>query len=61
MTSAPPPIATGNPFSGKKQWPNPYYASEVSNIAIPSMVAAGKAALAVKAAAVANVPSFTWL
>lgn len=56
-----PPTASGNPFAGKKQWANPYYASEVSNIAMPSMVAAGKAALAVKAGLVAKVPSFTWL
>jgi len=39
-------------------WANAYYASEVSNIAIPSMT---NAALATKAAAVAKVPSFQWL
>ncbi|KAI5840756.1 putative 1,4-beta-D-glucan cellobiohydrolase C [Morchella snyderi] len=52
--------ASGNPFAGKTQWANPYYASEVSSIAIPSLVAAGKTALATKAASVAKVPSFTW-
>jgi len=52
---------TDNPFSGLKQWANPYYASEVSSIAIPSLTASGKSAMATKAAAVAKVPSFTWL
>jgi len=52
---------TGNPFSGLKQWANPYYQSEVSSIAIPSLSADGNAAMATKAAAVAKVPSFTWL
>lgn len=61
ITSVPTFVPSGNPFSGRTQWANPYYASEVSSIAIPSLVAAGKAALATKAAAVAKVPSFTWL
>ncbi|CCX31963.1 cellobiohydrolase II [Pyronema domesticum] len=60
-TPAPTATNSGNPFSGKTQWANPYYASEVSSLAIPSFVAAGKSALATKAASVANVPSFTWL
>jgi cellulose 1,4-beta-cellobiosidase len=38
-------------------WANDYYASEVSNIAIPTMTGA----MATKAAAVAKVPSFQWL
>jgi cellulose 1,4-beta-cellobiosidase len=54
------PVA-GNIFAGKTQWANPYYASEVSNLAIPTFVAQGKTALASAAAKVAKVPSFTWL
>lgn len=42
-------------------WANPYYAAEVNDIAIPALKAAGKNDLATKAAAVAKVPSFTWL
>lgn len=61
VTTGPTVTATGNPFAGKTQWANPYYASEVSNIAIPSFVAAGKTALATQAARVASIPSFTWL
>jgi cellulose 1,4-beta-cellobiosidase len=38
-------------------WANAYYASEISNIAIPSLTGA----MATKAAAVAKVPSFQWL
>ncbi|TGZ85611.1 hypothetical protein EX30DRAFT_337951 [Ascodesmis nigricans] len=62
-TPAPTPTApaAGNPFAGKTQWANPYYASEISSLAIPSLIAAGKPALATKAAEVAKVPSFTWL
>ncbi|KAK0609506.1 1, 4-beta cellobiohydrolase [Bombardia bombarda] len=48
---------TGNPFLGVQQWANSYYASEVSNIAVPSLTGA----MATKAAAVARVPSFQWL
>lgn len=48
---------TGNPFSGVQLWANSYYASEVANIAIPSL----SGAMATKAAAVAKVPSFEWL
>ncbi|KAI5803675.1 1,4-beta-D-glucan cellobiohydrolase C [Geopyxis carbonaria] len=55
------PTNTNNPFNGKTQWANPYYASEVSSIAIPSLVAAGKTALATAAAKVAKIPSFTWM
>lgn len=55
------PANTNNPFNGKTQWANPYYASEVSSIAIPSLVAAGKTALATAAAKAAKVPSFTWM
>ncbi|KAK3370704.1 1, 4-beta cellobiohydrolase [Podospora didyma] len=48
---------SGNPFSGVNMWANSYYASEVANLAIPSL----SAAMAAKAAAVAKVPSFQWL
>ncbi|KAL2019000.1 hypothetical protein VTK56DRAFT_10165 [Thermocarpiscus australiensis] len=48
---------SGNPFQGVQMWANSYYASEVSNIAIPSL----SPSLATKAAAVAKVPSFQWL
>ncbi|KAL2148458.1 hypothetical protein VTH82DRAFT_2378 [Thermothelomyces myriococcoides] len=48
---------SGNPFSGVQLWANDYYRSEVHNIAIPSMTGS----LAVKASAVAEVPSFQWL
>lgn len=48
---------SGNPFAGVNQWANSYYASEVSNLAIPSL----SAAMATKAAAAAKVPSFQWL
>ncbi|KAB8290766.1 hypothetical protein EYC80_008403 [Monilinia laxa] len=47
----------GNPFSGKALYANPYYASEISTSAIPSLTGA----MATKAAAVANVPTFVWL
>jgi len=36
---------------------NPYYASEISTSAIPSLTGA----MATKAAAVADVPTFVWL
>ncbi|KAH9901712.1 carbohydrate-binding module family 1 [Xylariomycetidae sp. FL2044] len=44
---------TGNPFSGVQMWTNSYYASEVSEYAVPTL---GAGALAV-----AEVPSFMWL
>lgn len=47
----------GNPFAGKALYANPYYASEISTSAIPSLTGA----MATKAAAVANVPTFVWL
>ncbi|TGO60588.1 hypothetical protein BCON_0034g00240 [Botryotinia convoluta] len=47
----------GNPFSGKALYVNPYYASEISATAIPSLTGA----MATKAAAVAKVPTFVWL
>lgn len=49
--------ASGNPFAGKQGYANPYYASEVSSLAIPSL----PSSLVAKASAVAKVPSFTWL
>ena len=47
----------GNPFSGVALYANPYYASEISTLAIPSLTGA----MATKAAAVAKVPTFVWL
>lgn len=47
----------GNPFSGMALYANPYYASEISTSAIPSLTGA----MATKAAAVADVPTFVWL
>ena len=49
--------AAGNPFSGVGLYANPYYASEISTSAIPSLTGA----MATKAAAVAKVPTFVWL
>lgn len=49
--------AVGNPFSGVALYANPYYASEISASAIPSLTGA----MATKAAAVAKVPTFFWL
>ena len=49
--------AAGNPFSGVALYVNPYYASEISASAIPSLTGA----MATKAAAVADVPTFAWL
>ncbi|KXX74022.1 Exoglucanase-6A [Madurella mycetomatis] len=48
---------TGNPFDGVQMWANSYYSSEVHTLAIPSLTGA----MATKAAAVAEVPSFQWL
>ncbi|KAJ6263886.1 Exoglucanase-6A [Drechslerella dactyloides] len=51
---------SGNPFAGRKQYANAYYSSEVYSLAVPSLVAAGKASLTAAAKAVATVPSFVW-
>ncbi|KAK6502717.1 hypothetical protein TWF506_003292 [Arthrobotrys conoides] len=51
---------SGNPFAGRKQHYNAYYSSEIYNIAVPSLVAAGKASLTAAAKAVATVPTFVW-
>lgn len=53
VTAAP----SGNPFAGHQMYANPYYSSEVHNLAIPSM----SASLAAKASDVAKVPSFVWM
>ena len=45
-----------NPFLGKQIYANPYYASEISNYAIPAMTAN-----AAQASAVAKVGTFSWL
>ncbi|GAQ10928.1 probable 1,4-beta-D-glucan cellobiohydrolase C [Aspergillus lentulus] len=49
--------AGGNPFEGHQLYVNPYYASEVENLAIPSLTGS----LVAKASAVAKVPSFVWM
>lgn len=57
-TSTGTPVSvSGNPFSGKQIYANPYYASEINSIAIPSL----PASLAPAASAVANVGTFVWL
>ncbi|KAF7166839.1 hypothetical protein CNMCM5623_000318 [Aspergillus felis] len=59
-TTAPPATtaaARGNPFEGHQLYANPYYASEVENLAIPSLTGP----LVAKASAVAKVPSFVWM
>jgi cellulose 1,4-beta-cellobiosidase len=62
-TTKPPPAGSGtatysgNPFSGVGLWANEYYASEVMNIAVPSL----SGAMATAAAKVADVPSFMWM
>ncbi|EGX48837.1 hypothetical protein AOL_s00079g476 [Orbilia oligospora ATCC 24927] len=55
-----PVTINGNPFAGRKQHYNAYYSSEIYNIAVPSLVAAGKASLTAAAKAVATVPTFVW-
>lgn len=47
----------GNPFSGVALYANPYYASEISTLAIPSLTGP----MATKAAAAAKIPTFVWL
>ncbi|KAF2835114.1 glycoside hydrolase family 6 protein [Patellaria atrata CBS 101060] len=64
--SPPSPTATvgpvaGNPLAGYELYANPYYSSEIHTLAIPSLVSAGKTALAAKASAVAKVGTFVWL
>ena len=61
---APNPVAdaatatiTGNIFSGKQIYANPYYASEISASAIPAMTGTAAA----KASSVAKIGTFTWL
>ena len=49
--------AAGNPFASVALYANPYYASEISTSAIPSLTGA----MATAAANVANVPTFVWL
>lgn len=59
-TPAPQPEARQaavNPFAGYSFYANPYYSSEVHNLAIPSLPASLKPA----ASAVAKVGSFVWL
>ncbi|KZL63240.1 glycosyl hydrolase family 6 [Colletotrichum incanum] len=47
----------GNPLADRQLFPNPYYADEIKNLAIPKLTGE----LAEKAAKVAEVPSFAWL
>jgi len=54
--TTPAPVV-GNPFSGVGLYANPYYASEISTLAIPSLTGP----MATKAAAVAKVGTFVWL
>jgi cellulose 1,4-beta-cellobiosidase len=57
-TTAPQPRqAASNPWAGYSFYANPYYASEVQNLAIPSLAASLRPA----ASAVAKVGSFVWL
>ncbi|EAW07839.1 glycoside hydrolase family 6 protein [Aspergillus clavatus NRRL 1] len=57
-TSSPAPTASGgNPFEGYQMYTNPYYSSEVENLAIPSLTGS----LVAQASAAAKVPSFLWL
>lgn len=57
-TAAPTASITGNPFAGYQIYANPYYASEISAYAIPSLSASADKA---KASAVAKVGTFSWL
>ncbi|KAJ4351785.1 uncharacterized protein N0V89_007129 [Didymosphaeria variabile] len=61
VTSAPAVTNSANPLAGKTFYANPYYSSEIVNIAAPSLSAAGSAALAAKATDVAKVGTFYWL
>jgi len=57
-TAAPQPRqASSNPFAGYEFYANPYYSSEVHNLAIPSL----PASLHPAASAVAKVGSFVWM
>jgi cellulose 1,4-beta-cellobiosidase len=56
-TTAPPTSASGNPFAGKQIYANPYYASEIQSLAIPSL----PSSLVAKASAVAKLGTFVWL
>ena len=49
--------ASGNIFAGKQIYANPYYASEILSIAVPSL----PSSLRAQASAVAKVGSFVWL
>ncbi|KAG8627485.1 hypothetical protein KVT40_004968 [Elsinoe batatas] len=56
-TTSAPWSSSGNIFLGKQYYANPYYASEVNNLAIPSLPASLKPA----ASAAAKIGSFVWL
>ncbi|KAK5112038.1 hypothetical protein LTR62_004572 [Meristemomyces frigidus] len=61
ITSASSPATTaavsGNPFAGKQMYVNSFYASEVNNLAIPSLASS----LIPAASQVAKTPSFYWM
>ncbi|KAF2205237.1 1,4-beta cellobiohydrolase [Delitschia confertaspora ATCC 74209] len=54
------PAASGHPYAGKNFYANPYYASEILNLAVPT-ISKTNAALAAKASKVAQVGTFMWL
>ncbi|KAF2650779.1 glycoside hydrolase family 6 protein [Lophiostoma macrostomum CBS 122681] len=59
--TAPAATNTDNPLAGYEFYANPYYASEVSSSAVPTLSAKGSATWAAKATEVAKIGSFTWL
>lgn len=52
---------SGNPLAGYGFYANPYYASEISSLAVPTLSAKGSAAWAAKATSVAKIGTFVWL
>ncbi|KAF2195694.1 glycoside hydrolase family 6 protein [Zopfia rhizophila CBS 207.26] len=60
-TTQAPAEASGNPMAGKTFYANPYYASEISSLAVPTLSAKGSATWAAKATNVAKVGTFVWL
>ncbi|KAF2478328.1 putative 1,4-beta-D-glucan cellobiohydrolase C [Lindgomyces ingoldianus] len=60
-STQPPAEASGNPMAGKSFYANPYYASEISSSAAPTLSAKGSATWAAKATEVAKIGTFVWL
>ncbi|KAG8932236.1 hypothetical protein FRC03_002852 [Tulasnella sp. 419] len=52
--------ADSNPYAGYEMYVSPYYKAEI-DLAIADLNARGETALAAKAAAVAQVPTFIWI